>query len=104
MRVSCFKTSFPCIWHWPDGSDEPEAFGYADLVKRFGWTDYEMYEDSDPYPPDGYDYAFELLGWHFNFTRCLWDRPQCHASMERGHDTWECQYGSEYGAGFEEVH
>lgn len=105
VRVSCFKTCFPCIWRWPDGSDEPEAFSYADLVKRFGWTDYKTYEwdeNKSPYMPDDYDYEFDLLGWHFHFTRRLSDRPQCHASMERGHDTWECEYGSEYGAGFEE--
>lgn len=105
VRVSCFKTCFPCIWHWPTEGDKPEEFSYEDLVRRFGWTDYKTYEDSDPYPPDDYNYEFDLLGWHFTFERRLLDvSPQCSAVMERSGDIWECYYGSEYGAGFEEVH
>ena len=67
-------------------------YTFDDLSRKFGWDDYEEYDDTR-YATDKYDKEFDFLGWHFNF----WgddngDTPRYGATMSRDGETWECDY------------
>lgn len=104
VRVGCYKQRWPEVYEWEDGKDKPTRYTFDDLSRKFGWDDYEEYDDTR-YAADKYDKEFDFLGWHFHF----WgddngDTPRYGATMSRDGETWECDYDCMFGAGFDDIH
>lgn len=104
VRVGCYKQGWPEVYKWEDGKDKPTRYTFDDLSRKFGWDDYEEYDDTR-YTADKYDEEFDFLGWHFHF----WGdntggTPKYGATMSRDGETWECDYDCMFGAGFDDIH
>lgn len=87
VRVGCYKQRWPEVYEWEDGKDKPTRYTFDDLSRKFGWDDYEEYDDTR-YAADKYDKEFDFLGWHFHF----WgddngDTPRYGATMSRDGET-----------------
>lgn len=103
VRVGCHKQGWPEVYAWGDGEDEPTAYTFDDLSRKFGWDGYREHGGTRC-AADEYDEEFDLLGWHFHF----WGddtggTPRYGATMGRGGETWECDYDYMFGAGFDDI-
>lgn len=54
VRVGCYKHGWPEVYEWEDGEDKPTQYTFDDLSRKFGWDDYEEYDDTR-YAADKYD-------------------------------------------------
>lgn len=59
VRVGCYKQGWPEVYKWEDGKDKPTRYTFDDLSRKFGWDDYEEYDDTR-YAADKYDEEFRL--------------------------------------------
>jgi hypothetical protein len=46
VRVGCYKQGWPEVYKWEDGKDKPTRYTFDDLSRKFGWDDYEEYDDT----------------------------------------------------------
>lgn len=59
VRVGCYKQRWPEVYEWEDGKDKPTRYTFDDLSRKFGWDDYEEYDDTR-YAADKYDKEFDF--------------------------------------------
>lgn len=57
VRVGCYKQGWPEVYKWEDGKDKPTRYTFDDLSRKFGWDDYEEYDDTR-YAADKYAEEF----------------------------------------------
>ena len=46
VRVGCYKQYWPEVYEWEDGKDKPTKYTFDDLSRKFGWNDYEEYDNT----------------------------------------------------------
>lgn len=104
VRVGCYKQGWPEVYEWEDGKDKPTIYTFDDLSRKFGWNDYEEY-DNRRHAADEYDKEFDFLGWHFHFWGDDYSNtPKYGATMSSDGETWKCDYDYMFGAGFDDIH
>lgn len=104
VRVGCYKQSWPEVYEWEDGRNEPTQYTFDGLSRKFGWDDYREYGNTR-FALYEYDKEFDMLGWHFHFWGDICGgTPKYGATMSRNGETWMCNYDYMFGAGFDDSH